>query len=38
MPTMTRRAPTTTGDIQDDKGNDVNGSNGGVVTTKEANA
>jgi hypothetical protein len=37
-PTTTRRAPTTMGDIRDNEGNNINGSNGGVVTTKEANA
>jgi hypothetical protein len=38
MPTTTRRAPRTMGDIREDDGNEVNGSNGGVITTKEANA
>jgi hypothetical protein len=36
MPTTTRRAPTTMGNVQDNDGNDVNGSNSGVITTKEA--
>jgi hypothetical protein len=38
MPTTARRAPTTIRDIRDNNGNDINSSNGGVVTVEEANA